>query len=85
MTPLTATEFSKRTGEVHRALRRGEEVPITFRGKPYARVFADDWIQQERAERERQREQLERQAAELEALRAELATLRSRAGEVLAV
>ncbi|WP_431879228.1 hypothetical protein [Amycolatopsis sacchari] len=67
MTTMTAEHLSKNTGAVRRALVGGEEVRLTFHGKPYARVIADDRVQEERAE--------------LERLRAEVAALRNKLEE----
>jgi antitoxin (DNA-binding transcriptional repressor) of toxin-antitoxin stability system len=38
MKPLTARELKKSTGEVVRALRRGESILLTFRGKPLGTI-----------------------------------------------
>jgi prevent-host-death family protein len=38
MKPLTARELKNSTGEVVRALRRGESILLTFRGKPLGTI-----------------------------------------------
>lgn len=38
MKAVTARELKNRTGEVMRALRRGETLLLTFRGKPVATI-----------------------------------------------
>jgi antitoxin (DNA-binding transcriptional repressor) of toxin-antitoxin stability system len=38
MKPLTARELKNSTGQVVRALRRGESILLTFRGKPLGTI-----------------------------------------------
>lgn len=68
MTTMTAERLTRNPAVVRQALGNGDEVLLTFHGKPYARVISHDQAEQERAE--------------LERLRAEVATLRDKLGEV---
>ena len=38
MKPMSARELKNSTGEVVRALRRGQSILLTFRGKPLGRI-----------------------------------------------
>lgn len=70
MTTMTAERLTRNPAVVRRALGAGDEVLLTFHGKPYARVISHGQAEQERAE--------------LERLRAEVAALRDKLGEVSA-
>jgi antitoxin (DNA-binding transcriptional repressor) of toxin-antitoxin stability system len=63
MTTMTAEHLTRNPAVVRRALGNGDEVMLTFHGKPYARVIAHGRVEEERAE-------LERLRAEVETLRA---------------
>lgn len=58
MTTMTAEYLSKNAGDLRRSLVAGEEVELTFHGKPYARAVAADRLEEERAELERLRTQV---------------------------
>lgn len=66
MTTMTADDLSKKTGQVRQTLIDGNEVMLTFHGKPYARVIADERVEEERAELERLRAEVERLQDQLE-------------------
>ncbi|RJQ74179.1 hypothetical protein D5S17_23195 [Pseudonocardiaceae bacterium YIM PH 21723] len=55
MTTMTAENLTRSPAQVRRALKDGDEVLLTFHGKPYARVLPFDRAEQERAEMERLR------------------------------
>lgn len=67
MTTMTAEHLTRNPAVVRRALGEGDEVMLTFHGKPYARVISHGRVEEERAE-------LERLRAEVEVLQAALAS-----------
>uniref|UniRef100_UPI003F490B88 hypothetical protein n=1 Tax=Amycolatopsis sp. CA-096443 TaxID=3239919 RepID=UPI003F490B88 len=99
MVTLTSTDFSRRPGEVRRAVKGGQEPPVSWRGETYAYVVSSDTRQEERDRLERQRAEMARKDAELAdkdtelagkdaelaRLREENVALRSRLEEVAAV
>ena len=70
MTTMTAGGITRNPAAVREALRNGDEVRMTFHGKPYARVISDSRVEEERAE-------LQRLRTEVNALQSQLNTLLS--------
>ena len=68
MATMTAEGITRNPGDLRRALGNGDEVLLTFHGKPYARLVSHDQAEEERAE--------------LARLRAEVEALRNKLGEV---
>jgi len=67
MTTLTAESLTRKPAAVRRALGDGEEVLLTFHGKPYGRVISHVRAEKERAELERLRAEVEELRAQLDA------------------